>query len=231
MLKLQNETKCHNINFVTPEHVAPQVVEAIAAAVERGLKIPIVYNTSSYDALRSLKLLDGLVDIYMPDFKFWSPETSLRLCKAKDYPEVTKNVIKEMHRYLITPIESAQFHSFPNSSFFRQVGDLVFSSDGLAKRGLLVRHLVMPSYVGEAKHILSFIADEISKDTYVNIMEQYRPTFTVGKGEMRARTGFDTYGDIDRPVQDSEMDDVRAHARDIGLWRFEDNLWLQRPSD
>lgn len=98
MLKLQNETKCHNINFVTPEHVAPQVVEAIAAAAERGLNVPIVYNTSSYDAMSSLELLDGLVDIYMPDFKFWTPETSQRLCKAKDYPEVTKKVIQEMHR-------------------------------------------------------------------------------------------------------------------------------------
>ena len=98
MLKLQNETKCHNINFVTPEHVVPQVIEAIGFAVEGGLRVPIVYNTSAYDSSSSLALLDGLIDIYMPDFKFWEPETALRLCKAKDYPEVTRRVIAEMHR-------------------------------------------------------------------------------------------------------------------------------------
>lgn len=119
------------------------------------------------------------------------------------------------------------FHCF---DFSRQVGDLVFNADGLAKRGLLVRHLVMPNYVEEAKNIMSFISNEVSKDTYVNIMEQYRPTFTVGKGEKRARTGFDKYEEIDRPVQDSEMDLVRTHAEEVGLWRFEDNLWLTKPS-
>ena len=105
----------------------------------------------------------------------------------------------------------------------RQVGDLVFTGDGLAQRGLLVRHLVMPSYVDEAKSIMSFIADEISTDTYVHIMEQYRPTFTVGKGEKRARTGFDKYEEIDRSVQDAEMERVREHAQAVGLWRFEGN--------
>ena len=98
MLKLQNETKCHNINFVTPEHVVPQVIEAIGFAVEGGLRVPIVYNTSAYDSSSSLALLDGLIDIYMPDFKFWESETALRLCKARDYPEVTRGVISEMHR-------------------------------------------------------------------------------------------------------------------------------------
>ena len=98
MLKLQNETKCHNINFVTPEHVVPQVIEAICFAVEGGLRVPIVYNTSAYDSASSLALLDGLIDIYMPDFKFWQPETALRLCKARDYPDVTRRVIAEMYR-------------------------------------------------------------------------------------------------------------------------------------
>jgi len=210
MLKLQNETKCHNINFVTPEHVAPQVVEAIAVAVENGLRLPIVYNTSSYDSMRSLELLDGLVDIYMPDFKFWTEETSQRLCKARDYPEVTRGVIREM---------------------YRQVGDLCFNQDGLAKKGLLVRHLVMPNYIEEGKKIMEFLANEVSKDTYVNIMEQYRPTFKVGKGEKRAREGFTKYEEIDRPVEDSEMDIVRQYAVDFGLWRFEDNLWLNKPID
>jgi len=119
MIELQ-DLGCHNVNFVTPEHVAPQVIEAIAAAVPRGLRVPIVYNTSAYDALSSLRLLDGLVDIYMPDFKFWSPETALRLAKARDYPERAREAILEMHR---------------------QVGPLKIGTDGLARRGVLVRHL------------------------------------------------------------------------------------------
>ena len=111
----------------------------------------------------------------------------------------------------------------------RQVGDLNFSHDGLAKKGLLVRHLVMPNHVDEGKRIMEFLANEISKDTYVNIMEQYRPTFKVGKGEKRAREGFTKYEEIDRPVEESEMDIVRQHALNLGLWRFEDNLWLRKP--
>ena len=117
MLKLQNETKCHNINFVTPEHVVPQVIEAIALAVEGGLFLPIVYNTSSYDSMRSLELLDGLVDIYMPDFKFWTEETSAKLCKARDYPSVTKAVITEMHRQVLAKFIGPRFQT----SMFRLV--------------------------------------------------------------------------------------------------------------
>ncbi len=131
MLALQDRG-CHNINFVTPEHVAPQVIEAIADAVPRGLTIPVVYNTSAYDALSSLRLLDGLVDIYMPDFKFWNPASARRLAKAKDYPERAREAIREMHR---------------------QVGPLCFGRDGLARRGLLVRHLVMPGQEDEAAAI------------------------------------------------------------------------------
>ena len=122
MMGLQ-ERGCHNINFVTPEHVVPQVIEAIAAAVPRGLVLPIVYNTSAYDALASLRLLDGIVDIYMPDFKFWQRESARRLAKAKDYPQRARAAILEMQR---------------------QVGSLRIGPDGLARRGLLVRHLVMP---------------------------------------------------------------------------------------
>ena len=125
MLELQGQG-CHNINFVTPEHVAPQVVEAIAAAIPLGLRVPIVYNTSAYDAMSSLELMDGLVDIYMPDFKFWEPQTARRLARAQDYPDVARTAIREMHR---------------------QVGILRFGSDGLACRGVLVRHLVMPGQI------------------------------------------------------------------------------------
>ena len=200
--------RCHNVNFVTPEHVVPQVIEAIYEAVKQGFKLPIVYNTSSYDSMKSMELLDGIVDIYMPDFKFWTESTSVRLCKARDYPTVTKRVIKEM---------------------YRQVGDLQFNANGIAQKGLLVRHLVMPSYVDEGKSIMSFLAKEVSKDTYVNIMEQYRPTFVVGKGEKRARHGFTKYEEIDRPIESTEHDEIRIHAMQEGLWRFEDNLWIPNP--
>ena len=154
MLELQRGG-CHNINFVTPEHVAPQLVEAVAAAIPMGLRLPIVYNTSAYDAISSLRLMEGLVDIYMPDFKFWRHETSRDLAKAKDYPQRAREAILEMHR---------------------QVGPLSFGRDGLARRGMLVRHLVMPGQEDEAARIFCWLADDVSPDTYVNIMGQYSPS-------------------------------------------------------
>jgi putative pyruvate formate lyase activating enzyme len=196
MIELQS-IGCHNINFVTPEHVAPQVIEAIADAIPRGLCLPIVYNTSSYDSLESLRLLDGLIDIYMPDFKFWEYETARRLCKAKDYPERAKDAIREMHR---------------------QVGPLTFGEDGLAKRGVLVRHLVMPGQTAESAAIFKWIADELSPDTYVNIMGQYRPEYEVGG---IARDGSPKYGEIDRRPTQGEMADAFEAARAAGLWRFD----------
>jgi len=197
MLELQG-LGCHNINFVTPEHVVPQVIEAIAIAVPKGLRLPIVYNTSAYDALGSLRLLDGLIDIYMPDFKFWERETAKRLAKAKDYPERARDAIREMHR---------------------QVGPLQFGPDGLARRGVLVRHLVMPGQTSEAAAIFQWLADELSPDTYVNIMGQYRPEHQVGD---RARDGKPKYGDVQcRPVP-AEMRGAYAAARDAGLWRFDE---------
>lgn len=192
MLRLQEEG-CHNINFVTPEHVAPQLVESIARAVPRGLTVPIVYNTSGYDAIASLRLMEGLVDIYMPDFKFWEPDTSRRLARAIDYPERTREAITEMHR---------------------QVGDLRFGPDGLARRGLLVRHLVMPGLVEESRRIFAWLHDEVSPDTYVNIMGQYRP-------EHRVR-GSERYSDIDRSPYRQEMTDAFTAARESGLWRFDE---------
>ena len=195
MLRLQEEG-CHNINFVTPEHVAPQLVEAIAVAAPRGLRLPIVYNTSAYDALASLELMEGLVDIYMPDFKFWDPDTSRRLARAIDYPERARRAIAEMHR---------------------QVGDLTFGDDGLARRGLLVRHLVMPGQLDEAAAIFGWLHDEVSADTYLNIMGQYRPDHRV--------PGAARYADIDRRPKRSEVAAALANARHAGLWRF-DERWL-----
>jgi putative pyruvate formate lyase activating enzyme len=197
MLDLQDRG-CHNINFVTPEHVVPQILEAIAAAVPRGLRLPLVYNTSAYDALPSLRLLDGVIDVYMPDFKFWSEETSLRLAKARDYPARAREAIREMHR---------------------QVGPLRFGPDGLARRGVLVRHLVMPGQSGEAEAILRWLAEEISPDTYVNLMDQYRPAHRVGTP---GADGAPRYVDIDRRPLDGEIARARAAARRAGLWRFDE---------
>lgn len=194
MLGLQ-DAGCHNINFVTPEHVAPQLVEAIALAVPRGLDIPIVYNTSAYDAIVSLRLMDGLIDIYMPDFKFWEPSTARRLARAKDYPGVARAALIEMHR---------------------QVGVLRFGRDGLARRGVLVRHLVMPGLTDEAAAIFRWLHDEVSPDTYVNIMGQYRPEHRV--------PGNERYADIDRRPRHDEVAEAFAAARHAGLWRF-DERW------
>jgi putative pyruvate formate lyase activating enzyme len=192
MLQLQ-DAGCHNINFVTPEHVAPQIVEAIAIAVPAGLGIPLVYNTSAYDGLRSLELMDGLIDIYMPDFKFWDPATARRLARAADYPAVARVAIAEMHH---------------------QVGDLVVDAAGIAQRGLLVRHLVMPGQEDEAKAIVEWLARSISPDTFVNIMGQYRPTFRVPAS---AR-----YEDVNRRPTAREIAAVHAAAVEAGLWRFDD---------
>ena len=143
MLWLQ-EQGCHNINFVTPEHVAPNIVEALSEAVPLGLRLPIVYNTSAYDSLESIALLDGIVDIYMPDFKYWSSERSKTYMKAADYPEAGRAAIQAMHA---------------------QVGPLALDDDGLGRRGLLVRHLVMPGCLDETRAILEWIASTLGADT------------------------------------------------------------------
>ena len=195
MLRLQARG-CHNINLVTPEHVAPQVVEALAVAIPKGLRLPIVYNTSAYDALASLRLMEGLVDIYMPDFKVWNPQTARRLLRAFDYPEVARTAISEMQR---------------------QVGVLRFDERGMARRGVLVRHLVMPGLVDESAEIFSWLAEEVSADTYINIMGQYRPEHKVPDNPR--------YQDIDRRPYAAEMARAYAAAREAGLWRF-DERWL-----
>ncbi|WP_287960603.1 radical SAM protein [Caldilinea sp.] len=190
MLDLQAQG-VHNINLVTPEHVVPQVLEALVIAVEEGLRLPIVYNTSAYDSMESLRLLDGIVDIYMPDFKFWSPHLAQRYVKAKDYPEVARRVILEMHR---------------------QVGDLVIDEDGLARRGLLLRHLVMPGFLEETKAILRFVAEEISRNTYVNLMDQYYPA---------GRVDAQHYPELNRRLTRSEYAEAVAYAQELGLTRLD----------
>jgi len=187
MLRLQ-DSGCHNINFVTPSHVVPQILEALLAAAEDGLRLPLVYNTGGYDRVETLRLLRGVVDIYMPDLKFWEPEVSGLLAHAADYPQIAREAVKEMHR---------------------QVGDLALDEQGLARRGLLVRHLVMPGGLEETRQIMHFLAREVSADTYVNVMPQYRP-------EGHARQ----YAAIDRPITTAEYHEALRIARDAGLWRL-----------
>ena len=153
MLSLQSQG-CHNINIVTPTHVVPQILKALKIAVERGLCIPLVYNSSGYEKIETLTLLDGIVDIYMPDFKYWDPEVAKRYSRAPDYPEIARNALREMHR---------------------QAGELKIDKEGIAHEGLLVRHLVLPNRLAGTKKIVEFIAKKISPNTYVNIMAQYRP--------------------------------------------------------
>jgi putative pyruvate formate lyase activating enzyme len=147
---------CHNINFVTPTHVVPQILEALLPAIEGGLHVPLVYNTGAYDTVDTLKLLDGIIDIYMPDFKFWEKRHAKTYCAADNYPEIARAAIAQMHA---------------------QVGDLAIDEDGIAQRGLLVRHLVMPGDIAGTGEIMHFLAHQISPDTYVNVMDQYHPCF------------------------------------------------------
>jgi putative pyruvate formate lyase activating enzyme len=190
MLWLQAQG-CHNINFVTPEHVAPQVVESVAEAVALGLRLPIVDNTSAYDGLESLALLDGIVDIYMPDFKYWSGERSKIYMKAADYPEVARAAIRAMHA---------------------QVGPLVLDDDGLARRGVLIRHLVMPGCLDETKAILEWVASELGSQTYVNLMDQYYPA---------GRVDGETYPEINRKLTSAEFRGAQHIANELGLRRLD----------
>ena len=190
MLDLQNRG-CHNINFVTPEHVVPQILEALPLAVQMGLRLPLVYNTGAYDSMESMRMMEGIVDIYMPDFKYWSNERSQKYLKAKDYPETARTVIKEMHR---------------------QVGDLVLDENGLAKRGVLLRHLVMPEGLEDAENIMKYLSKEISADTYLNIMAQYFPAGKVSEIK---------YQEINRRPHSQELATVEKIARQYGLHRFD----------
>jgi putative pyruvate formate lyase activating enzyme len=183
------ERGCHNINFVTPSHMVPQILEAVSPAIEAGLRIPLVYNSSGYDRKETLELLDGIVDIYMPDFKFWHAKWSERYCAAPDYPGVAREAVREMHR---------------------QVGDLVINEDGVATRGLLVRHLVMPHGVAGTEEIVTFLAKEISSHTYTNIMDQYRPCGVADKDTL-----------INRRLSAREFQDALDAARTAGLTRLD----------
>ena len=219
-MKLQDVGKVHNINLITPEHVVPQVVLSILHAKELGLRLPIVYNTSAFDSMESLDLLDGLVDIYLPDFKVWTKTSSKRLLKAEDYASAAMESIKGMHA---------------------QVGDLCFTPDGIAKKGILLRHLVMPGKEDEGRRIMQWLGHDVSKDIFVNIMEQYHPDAHVGKPSRSSRASSSPrsleevsidelgdeplsvslrYAEINRAVTSQEISTVRRAAEDAGIWRF-----------
>lgn len=188
MLELQKRG-CHNINFVTPTHVVPQILDSLPYAIEDGLNVPLIYNTGGYDAVESLKLLEGIFDIYMPDFKFWDPEIAHRYLKAQDYPEKAREAIKEMHR---------------------QVGDLTLDENGIALKGILLRHLVMPEGAAGTRDIMRFITREISPNTYVNIMDQYRPCGNAYK-----------YSSIDRMITHDEYEEALRTASEEGITRLD----------
>lgn len=191
MIQLQ-EMGCHNINVVTPEHVVPQILEALPYAIDMGLRLPLVYNTGSYDSLDSIRLLDGVIDIYMPDFKLWDAENCRKYLLARDYAAAAREVVKAMHQ---------------------QVGELKVDRQGLALRGVLVRHLVMPGLLEDTRQIMHYLATEVSADTYVNIMDQYFPAGQVSPTK---------YPEICRRPSPAEILEARRIARQEGLHRFDE---------
>jgi putative pyruvate formate lyase activating enzyme len=178
---------CHNINFVTPTHYVPQIVAALPMAIELGLTVPLVYNCGGYESVEVIKLLDGIIDIYMPDTKFSREEAAASYCNAPDYPQVLRKVLLEMHR---------------------QVGELVLDERGIASRGLLIRHLVMPHGSVDTQEIVAFIANQLSDNSYVNIMDQYRPLYRAGE-----------YPEIDRRISSREYREAIEIAMGAGLHR------------
>ena len=187
MLELES-AGCHNINLVTPSHVVAQVLEAVVIAAEAGLTLPLVYNTSGYDSPEALALLDGVVDIYMPDMKYGGETAARRFSHVPDYVAVNQAAVRQMHR---------------------QVGDLVLDDDGIARRGLLVRHLVLPGDVADSRAVLEFIARELGPHTYLNLMDQYRPCYRA-----------DEIPVLDHPLDRAEFERVRSIALDLGLHRL-----------
>ncbi|MCL0091588.1 radical SAM protein [Dehalococcoidales bacterium] len=188
MLSLQAKG-CHNINLVSPTHVVPYILDALELAVEMGLYLPLVYNSGGYDSVETLKLLDGIVDIYMPDMKYSDEKTAEQLSGIKDYPQVNKAAVREMHR---------------------QVGDLQLDEQGIAQRGLLVRHLVLPNQLAGTEEVVRFLGQEVSTNTYLNIMAQYHPCYKA----------FDI-PQLSRPVLEQEFYKAIELAHQQGLYRLD----------
>jgi putative pyruvate formate lyase activating enzyme len=188
MLDLQ-ASGCHNINFVTPSHVVAQIIAAVEIAAGKGLDLPLVYNTGGYDSPEALQLLDGIIDIYMPDMKYGDAGKAHRFSHARNYVEVNRAAVREMHR---------------------QVGDLILDKNGIAIRGLLVRHLVLPDNIAGTDAVLAFLAEEISSETYVNLMDQYRPCYRANEN-----------APLDRPIVNREFARALARADELGLYRLD----------
>lgn len=175
MIGLQN-SGCHNINFVTPTHFTPQIVDALIVAINKGLQLPLVYNCGGYESVETLKLLEGIFDIYMPDIKYSKNETAVKYSHIKNYWDVVRFAVKEMHR---------------------QVGNLKINKRGIAQRGLLIRHLILPNNIAGSKEVIDFIAGEISYDTYLNLMDQYYPSYKAGNyKELNRRISKEEYYEI-----------------------------------
>ena len=187
MIELQ-KIGCHNINLVTPTCQVPQIVKALIIARDQGLKIPLIYNTNAYDSVKTLKLLDGIIDIYMPDFKYSDDKIAQKYSNVPGYFEIAKKAIKEIHR---------------------QVGDLVVDEKGIAQRGLLVRHLVLPNNLAGSEKIFQFLAREISKNTFLNIMDQYWPAYQAQR-----------YPELSRPITEEEYQRTINLAKKAGLTRL-----------
>jgi putative pyruvate formate lyase activating enzyme len=188
MLALQR-AGCHNINFVSPSHVVAQILEAVLLAAQRGLRLPLVYNSGGYDSLEALALLDGVVEIYMPDLKYGDSDPAHRFSHVRDYVRHNWAAVREMHR---------------------QVGDLVVNAQGLARRGLLVRHLVLPNGLAGTEAVLKFLAEEVSPETYVNLMDQYRPCYRAGD-----------HPELERGLGAEEYEAALALARRYGISRLD----------
>lgn len=188
MIELQ-KMGCHNINFVSPTHYVPQILKALPQAIEMGLSVPLVYNTGSYDSVKTLRLLEGVFDIYMPDFKYGQSGAAEQYSQAPDYPKMATLAFKEMHR---------------------QVGDLFIDERGVALRGLLVRHLVLPEGLAGTREVMHFLASQISKNTYVNIMDQYYPCGEISPGSP-----------LDRRITQREYEDALRAAKEEGIIRLD----------
>ncbi len=189
MIDLQKRG-CHNINFVTPTHMIYQILRSLKTAIAKGLNIPLVYNSGGYDSVETLILLDGVIDIYMPDFKYFNDKTGEALSGIKSYPQIAKMAITEM---------------------YRQTGDLKLDENGTAYKGLLIRHLVLPSHTNESKHILEFVLN-LSKNTYLNIMDQYRPEYRAAENSA-----------LTRRISSEEYFEVVDYANKLGLTRAVNN--------
>ena len=188
MLSLQARG-CHNVNFVSPTHVVAPILAALLIAAEAGLRLPLVWNTGGYDSLEALALLDGVVDIYMPDMKYADGEVAYTYSKVRNYPAVNQAAVKEMHR---------------------QVGDLVLDENGIATQGLLVRHLVLPEGLAGTSEIARFLAEEVSRDTYINVMDQYRPCYKAAELPL-----------LNHPLTRAAYERALQQAREAGLHRFD----------